>query len=621
MSNCAIMRNLRWAALAAAVAASCERLAAAPSAPEAVRILPGEYADGGKTTQQLPAAWGIHFGKDEPWKIWKHAWLHVVAEKEGTVSVSVNRQFEPIGPEKADIVQPPAFTPNSFPVKDGANWIKVPVTGLREIRFEVACDAAATCDIVILAKEDAFDAATLSAEAVVAIPRRKPRTEFADQLFERNPLMPLRDYAAAVARRAGVKIGEPQPTADANGAALYRGKPYFPMMMYHATCNKDEHILADVPLNVFGDRTPREPSPYPRLLMDTGIFNRNYSYDEYFYGALWQAKMASANRTAILYLADEPDGVYDAIGLRRLHELAKAAAPGVPTCYCFCTFAAVDSDKSRTCDFPCVDHYPIGSRFPWMSVQAIGWTVDKERLRGGNAPSFFTVQTYDYCDQMPYEGTKGNPDEYGFPTERELAAMTFLPVAHGARGLFFYNFREIHGKDQKSMAARSPETWATVTNLIMQLHVMEPALVGPEVRMPWNAAGEGSARLLVSDDRKTGYFLAVNPTLHAITKKFSSKDGNPLARAKFSEIFNYGVKADFAEDGGISMQMEALGSVLYRLSTEGLALLEKRTHEEIMDELRRRSAGGPPTEEAKRLGRRGQKRPAAPERKQNFERQ
>ena len=356
-----------------AIARAIEELG---KATETARLLPGEYREGGTgAARPLPAAWGVHFRKDETWK-WKFAWLHVTAEAEGTLSVSVNRPFEPIGPEKADVAQPPAFAPKTFPVKEGANWVKVPISCLREMRFEVSCDAPASCDAMLFAKDETFDAATLSAEAVAAIPRRAPRTEFADGLFERNPLMPLRDYAAAVARRAGVKTSEPQPTADANGAALYRGKPYFPMMMYHATCNKDEHILAGVPLNVFGDRTPREPSPYPRLLMDTGLFSRDWSYDEYFAVALGQAKGVEANRTAILYLADEPDGAYDAIGLRRLHELAKAAMPGVPTCYCFCTFAAVDSDKSRTCDFPCVDHYPIGSRFPWMSVQAIGWMVD-----------------------------------------------------------------------------------------------------------------------------------------------------------------------------------------------------------------------------------------------------
>ena len=65
--------------------------------------------------------------------------------------------------------------------------------------------------------------------------------------------------------------------------------------------------------------------------------------------------------------------------------------------------------------------------------------------------------------------------------------------------------------------------------------------------------------------------------------------------------------------------MEELGCALYRLLPEGLAALETRPHEEIMAELRKRSRIGPITAEAERLGRRGQKRPAAPEKPQHFE--
>ena len=593
---------------------------ASAEVPEAARVLPGEYAEGGAgAARPLPAAWGVHFAQGET-QGWKFAWLRVSAQASGTVSVSVNRLFEPIAPEKPDDLAPASYTPQTFAVSSGVNWLKVPISCLREMRFEVSCDGVASCDAMLLVKDESFDPAALTPEEIESIPRRAPRTEFADALFERNPLTPLREYAEAVARHWGVEPRDPAPTHDANGAALYGGKPFFPMMMYHTAFNDDECLLADVPLNVFGDRTPGDPSPFPRLLMDAAVLNRDWSYNEFFAVARGEANGAKKRRTAILYLADEPDGAYDAIGLRRLHELAKIAIPDVPTCYCFCTFGAVASDKSRTCDFPCADHYPIGTSQPWYSVQSIGWMVDKARLHGGNAPSFFCVQIHDLVDQSPYEGGMVNPAEGGFPTERELAAMTFLPVAHGARGLFFYNFREIHGEDRKSMPVRSPESWANVTNLIMQLHVMEPALVGPEVRMPWTVSGEGSVRLLVSEDLQMGYLVVVNPTLHAITQRLAPSGANPLAGTKYREICNYGVTASFAQDGVISFAMEELGCALYRLLPEGLSELERRPHEEIMEELRERSRIGPVTDEATRLGRRGQKRPAAPERAQHFER-
>ena len=588
--------------------------------PEAARVLPGEYAEGGVGgVRPLPAAWGIHFAQGET-QGWKFAWLRVSAKAKGTSLISVNRPFEPIAPEKPDVQPKAAHEPKSFAVNVGANWLKVEIPSMRELRFEVSCDREASCDAMLLVKDEAFDPASLTPEEVESIPRRAPRTEFADALFERNPLMPLREYAEAVARHAGVEPRDPAPAWDANGAALHNGTPYFPIMIYHSTCNRDEHLLADVPLNLFPDRLPPEPSEYPRLLMFCGLMYANWSYADFFEKALSMRSDSFLRTTAMVYLADEPDNYMDPIALRRVHELCKVALPELPTCYVFCTFAAVDSDKSRAGDFTGADHYPIGLNPNWESVQAIGWMVDRERLRSGNAPSFFAVQTFSWNVFAPAEGIAKwlNPAEGDFPTERELATMTLLPVAHGARGLFFFNFRELYG-EKRTLPEFSPEGWGQLKRLVMQLHVMEPALVGPEVRMPWTISGEGSVRLLVSDDRRMGYLIVVNPTLHAITQRLTSSGANPLAGTKYREICNYGVAADFAKDGSISFVMEELGCALYRLLPEGLAALEKRPHEEIMAELRKRSRIGPITAEAERLGRRGQKRPAAPEKPQHFE--
>ncbi len=606
---------LRWTAACTLMA-----LGTVAEVPEAARVLPGEYAEGGAGAMRpLPAAWGIHFAQGET-QGWKFAWLRVSAQASGTVSVSVNRQFEPIAPEKPDDLAPASFTPQTFAVAAGANWLKVLVSCLREMRFEVSCDREASCDAMLLVQDEAFDPASLTPEEVESIPRRAHRTEFADALFERNPLMPLREYAEAVARHAGVEPLGPAAVWNANGAALHNGTPYFPMMMYHSTGNRNEALLAEVPLNLFPDRIPAEPSEYPRLLLATGLMYANWSYEGFFAQARSMRSDWFLENAAMVYLADEPDGYMDPIALRRVHELCKVALPEIPTCYCFCTYGTVGGAAARTCDFPCADRYPVGITYDWESVQAIGWMVDKERLANGNAPTIFAVQTFAWERFAGPEGRGDylNPDEGGFPTERELATMTLLPVAHGARGLFFFNYRDLYG-EHLTLPEYSPEGWENLKRLIMQLHVMEPALVGPEVRMPWTVSGEGIVRLLVSEDRQMGYLVVVNPTLHAITQRLVPTGANPLAGSRYREICNYGVTASFAQDGSITFVIEELGCALYRLLPEGLAELEKRSHEEIMEELRERSRIGPITDEAVRLGRRGQKRPVAPERAQHFE--
>ena len=593
--------------VAAAVFAA---FAAAADSPRVMRVLPGEYAkDGSGLTRALPAAWGLHFRKGEMIG-WKRAWLRVIAEKAGTVSVTVNRVFEPVGPDRANREGNRVVAPTTAPVKPGVNWVCAPFEGRAELRFEVTCDASAACDLVILVKEEAFDPAKLDAAALSEIPYRAPRHELADLLFERNPLMPVREYAEAVARAFGYKkLPERKPMWDEHGAALRHGKPYFPLMMFHSTFNADEKLLAETPLNLYPDKIPSEPSRYERLLHSNALSGKDRSYTEFFEAARGQSAAWPLQHNGIMYLFDEPDATYDPIGLSRLNELFKVVVPETPTATCFCTFAT-PWESYRASDYVAFDHYPIGRLEPWFSVEAIGWIVDKCRWASGNAPVFFTVQTMDQNRVCPFEGGKPNPAE-GFPTDRELTAMTFLPIAHGARGLYFYNFRDIHGDKPLTLPQAHPGGWEQLKRLLNLIRDMEPALIGPEVHLPWKDEGEAKVRLLVSANRRDAYLLAVNSTLHDVTETLAPKQGFLLAGAAYEPLLGYGVKPKFLRDGKVILEMEELGSILWRVTGADFTKLVKKTTAEVLEELRPRALEDPHTDEATRLGRRGQKRPLA----------
>lgn len=564
----------------------------------------------------LPCAWGIHFANGESLG-WKFAWFRIRAKASGKLRVFVNRAFEPLAPERGNAERLQA-KPREMDVREGQHWVKMPFTCLRELRFELSSDIESSCDVAVFTKDESFDVSSLDAEALRAVPRRPPRKEPADRLFELNPTMPLREYAEKVARLHGSEPRPPVPMWDGNGAVLHDGKPYFPLMIYHSTCNRSEGLLADVPLNIFPDRIPPEPSPYPRMLLYCGLMFRDRSYSEFFAIAQGQSTPEAVRRNAIAYLFDEPDCHYDAIAQRRLHELFKVVVPETPTLFCNCCFASL-GEQCRACDYPCFDHYPIGRSDPWFSIEAIRYVIAKCRIESGNAPTLFAVQTYAQEKFMPFEGGKFNPKECGLPTERELAAMTFLPVAVGAKGLFFFNFRELYGTDPKTLPEVSPEFWAQLKNFIRQLHAMEDVLTGPEVVLPWAVSGEASVRILVSSDRKRGYLLAVNPTLHSVTERLAPVQSFPLKGCGYTEVFNYGATAEFASKGDVILRMEALSSVLYRLSPEGLAALRMASKSEVFAELNRWVSRGLCTDEATRLGHRGQLRPAAPEKAQHFE--
>lgn len=581
--------------------------------PDETKMIKNErFVDG--EAARLPFAMGIHFRSEEH-KGYDNMWVRIWSEGEGETSLVINRVFEPIDGASANKVVEYIPDPHRTPLKKGWNWMLLHPDSRLELRLEFSSTVEAACDYIILSEDKSYDPRNSNTDEIEqGTPYRSPRQEFADKLFEQNPLMPIDEYTERLIRFYGGKSQKGTPIVDENGACLQHGKPFFPMMMYHSTYSPDEALFNELPLNIYPDRIPEGDSPYLQLLQLGYPSHLTTSYEECFKHCLsltaeWAQKIAG-----MMYLYDEPDGYIDAVAQYRLNRLFKTLNPSIPTLYCYCLFGN-PAEMYRTSDYTMTDHYPIGGKDPWLSVEAIGWIVDRMRWASGNKPVFHVVQTME-GHLLPQDQVDAGLAE-GFPSERELTTLTFLPIAHGARGLYFYNWKDFGDPEHKTIAQKYPEDFNHLKRILFLLHQMEPALVGPEVELPWETSGEGKARILVSSDRKEAYLLVVNSKLHSIELKLNNKVENILKGARYKEIFNYGVKSRFGRKA-LRFGMEELGCALYKLESPNLSKLRKRTTEEVLRELEpiAREGSSRFTEEATRLGRRGLPRPLAPERKQ-----
>ena len=565
---------------------------------QAVETLAGGF-DG---AVRLPFAFGLHFRQGEAYG-YRRALFHVHSDAEGSVTLRFNRLFEPVGHTKREADQHVDVPGESRQVRAGWNWVDFPIYGRREMRFELEGDLA--CDLAVLTKSETFAPSNLDATMLMReTSRREPRDEYADRLFERNPLMPLADYVTAVAAHQGTTPQAPVALTDENGALLHEGRPFFPVMVFHSTFSPDEQMFNDLPVNLFSDRIPSGQSRYLQLLHNNALAGKDSSYEDFARRSREQQSDWVICHTGIMYLFDEPDSTYDPIALHRLHRLFKCFVPEIPTACCFCTFAN-PPETYRACDCVSFDHYPIGRREPWFSVEAIGWMVDRMRWAKPDKPVFATIQTFDQNDPGHYEGGNVNPTE-GFPTERELNAMAWLAVAHGVRGLYFYNWKGLHNGHHETMPQLHPDGYAAFRRLLFRLHELERCLVGPDVRLPWRACGEAKVRVLMAADRSAAYLLAVNPKLHDVEETLASaSDG--FQNARFEKFFEFGVGLSVGANG-VTLRMEELGSALFRISGAPLERLVRMSPDELERELSERAQmdSGVFTREAAEKGRRGQ---------------
>lgn len=242
-----------------------------------------------------------------------------------------------------------------------------------------------------------------------------------------------------------------------------------------------------------------------------------------------------AGSSAILawYLCDEPDiqeispeKVKEVMNL--IHEL-DSSRPGAIVLARPKKFV----DYVEATDIFMVDSYPVPQR-PLVEVAQM---VDMARKAvGDKKPVWAVLQAFGYQN----EKNKG----WGWkrePTYQEMKAMTYLAIARGARGIFYYTY---HGSQY--FIKDSPRHWENLKAIVTELNLIYPILISPERKefiLNLSNAGEEKHSLFwsVRDVRygnkfiQTGtYLLVVNGGKSRVIATFAS---DQLKSSKIKVIF------------------------------------------------------------------------------------
>ncbi|MEI7529983.1 MAG: hypothetical protein WCK76_13690 [Elusimicrobiota bacterium] len=208
------------------------------------------------------------------------------------------------------------------------------------------------------------------------------------------------------------------------------------------------------------------------------------------------------------YLYDEPEmGKMPAEELERLDRRVKDWDAGQRTAFVVGTGSAAYV-YGATADALMVDWYPV----PHLGLETVGshvaitkrgavWT-DRARPR---KPVWAVLQAFDWREYPP----QLTPPVGRFPTFEEVRFMSYVAIARGASGLFYYTFSHNYGP-----LTAKPELWAIYERIAAELNELRPALEsGVEAAAP-AGLGAGLEAKMVAGGGRT-FLILLNPAASA----------------------------------------------------------------------------------------------------------
>ncbi len=152
-----------------------------------------------------------------------------------------------------------------------------------------------------------------------------------------------------------------------------------------------------------------------------------------------------------------------------------------------------------------VPHIPLGSVGEQVAMAKSGAAIlDAKRP---NKPVWAVLQAFDWIGYPQ----KRKPPVGGFPTLEQVRYMTYLAVARGAQGIFYFTY---DGSDGIPLPSR-PERWGIYQRLAAELNALRPALEdgAPGVLPPGLDARLASRAIKRGGDN---YLLLLNPAATAL---------------------------------------------------------------------------------------------------------
>lgn len=278
-----------------------------------------------------------------------------------------------------------------------------------------------------------------------------------------------------------------------DGMTLVNGEPFFARGLYHVK-QEDYELVKAQGFNAVQCPAPNVPAAEAAgLKAGVQLYASGRPGDE-----RWCAAMDSVVDNDCVFswwIQDEPGAsapvvemLADAYMYIRTHD------PNRPAYTCLNNPNAYEVSAPQT-DIVAADVYPIGRG----RITTIADTLDHARKVIPGHVMYFIGQVWPWPN-----GPLVTPAQH--------RCMTYLALAHGARGLFWYSFRDPNWY----LPEDNPELWAEMKRVNDELIALEPALLRPNLEQAVVAGEGGEVHVALKRVGTELYVIAVNPGEEAV---------------------------------------------------------------------------------------------------------
>jgi len=328
-----------------------------------------------------------------------------------------------------------------------------------------------------------------------------------------------------------------------DGTTLINGEPFFARGLYHVE-PEDYEMVAAHGFNVVQAHADNVEAAQAAGLK-TGValyWGSSPGSDE------WKAKVDRLIDNESIFawwIQDEPDG-------RRLstdlladcYMYIREKDPNRPAYTCLCVPGTYETYGPQT-DIVSIDVYPIG-RSP---ITQIANTLEHAQDVIPQNTQYFIGQIWSWPNTRLVE-----PEEH--------RAMTYLALAHGARGLFWYSFRDPNWY----IPDDNPAVWSEMKTVNDELIELEPALLTPNIgEATFNDGAIHACAKRVGDSL---FVIAVNPTEEPVSGQIALSEIAPGLRCGTTAEVMFEGGTVGVTDGAIAADFEPLGTHVYALPIE-----------------------------------------------------
>jgi len=311
----------------------------------------------------------------------------------------------------------------------------------------------------------------------------------------------------------------------AAAAPLLAGED-MPLCMYDVNKPQELQDLKKAGFNCF-ETGVQAPEQLAELAAEAGKLGlKMTAYPDKVIGSAFDKEAKSWPMLA-WYLYDEPEvHKLPLTDLAKLDRRTKDWSPDQKTAFVMGEGIAALTYGS-VADALMVDWYPV----PHLELGSVGQQVVLTRqgakamdAKNPDKPVWAVLQAFDWMEFPQRRAKKVG----GFPTFEQVRFMTYLALARGAKGIFYYRFTSSDG----TTLPDRPERWGTYEKMASELNSIAPVFMeGKKIDPPSGLSPLLSATALKKDSHKYLVLLNTNADAAPLDQK-ELKDWRPLFAEK-----------------------------------------------------------------------------------------